>query len=64
MTKLVFDLETYRQWRKDNENLTDKVLDFIITSHHMQSQDGMDRDELIRRGYIILQQWCKEKPND
>lgn len=64
MTKLVFDLETYRQWRKDNEGLTDKVLDFIIANHHMVSQDGMDRDELIRRGYIILQQWCKEKPND
>lgn len=58
--KLVFDLKKYREWRIEHEGLNDEVLDFVIANHHMKSQDGMERDELIRRGYIILEAWCRE----
>lgn len=58
MNKLVFSLNKYRQWRIEHEQLNDEVLDFVIANHHMKLQDGMDREELIRRGYIILEDWC------
>ena len=58
--KYYFDLKKYRSWRKEVEGLDDEVITFIINNHHMQTQDGIDRDELIRQGYIILKEWCVE----
>jgi hypothetical protein len=64
MTKFIFNIEKYKCWRIDHEGLDNETIDFIIANHHMKSQDGMERDELIRRGYIVLEQWCVEQESE
>lgn len=60
MSKLVFDLFKYKQWRMDKEHLDKETIDWIVNEHHYQLHNGIDRDELCRQGHIILEDWCVE----
>lgn len=58
--KFVFSVKKYKEWRMSHEKLDEDTIDWIIANQNYQARNGIDRDELCRKGHIILEQWCDE----
>lgn len=56
--KYVFSLEKYKKWRVEVEKLPADTADWIIRHSGYDLLEGMDRDDLMRLGKIVLKEWC------
>ena len=58
MGQFVFNLEKYREWRKEKEKLDDKTLDIIIDFQELEDYDGCTYDYMFKHGKLIIKAWC------
>ena len=58
--KYIFRYENYRQWRRKFEHLGDHTLDVLENFENMKRFDGMDRNEMMMKGKIVLKEWCEQ----
>lgn len=53
-----FNYQKYRDWRMKKEKLNDEVMDVLETFNNMEQYDGVEYEELWKKGKIILKDWC------
>lgn len=57
----IFNYEKYCDWRVKYDKLTRKELILLNNFTDYSKFNGLTREDIQSKGYIILKRWCDEK---